>query len=142
MSLERLCALLAIGDEIRRTEVSTPNFNRCLLQASDHGVFETILLSGYHGFFRSDFLEDKGCAESRQKKENLRLRYNQPLKLLGLSANVVRTRLQPNAVMGENILIARGLIPPVLRHVITLGLSKEDFRTQVLRKRITPTQKH
>ena len=49
-----------------------------------------------------------------------------------MAANVVRTRLQPNAVVGENILIAQGEIPEVLRHVITLGLSKEDFDSGVL----------
>ena len=82
-----------------------------------------------------EYLSD-GFRQDEIKYTNLHLRYNQPLTLLRLAANVVRTRLQPNAVVGENILIAQGEIPEVLRHVITLGLSKEHFETGVLRKYI------
>ena len=134
IQLERLCALLAIGDDLQVEEHCVPDFHWYLFQLSDRTVFEKIIQSGYRSFFRPGVMESVACGsrECEEKYRALYKRYNQPLKLLHLASNVVRTRLQPNAVVGEKILIARGEIPEVLRHVITLGLSREDFDSGVL----------
>ena len=56
--------------------------------------------------------------------------YNEPLPLQYRAANVIRTSLKPNAIVGTKTLVAQGKLPPVqLSDVITLGVTKDIVRS-------------
>ena len=56
-------------------------------------------------------------------------KYSKPLSLLQLAANAVRTRLQPNAVVGAKRLVEEGEISRFQAVHLTLGVTKEDIDT-------------
>ena len=56
-------------------------------------------------------------------------KYSKPLSLLQLAANAVRTRLQPNAVVGAKKLVEEGEISWCHAVHLTLGVTKEDMDT-------------
>ena len=52
------------------------------------------------------------------------------LTLERLAANVIRTSLQPNAVVGVKILVENRKLPPHFAEFLTLGLTKENVNAE------------
>ena len=94
---------------------------------ADSRFCDVIIRSGY----RPTDVNQLAEAEPKLKDDVTRFKemYSKPLSLQQLAANAVRTRLQPNAVVGAKRLVEEGEISRSQAVHLTLGVTKDDMDT-------------
>ena len=124
----RVCCFLAIGATLKKRGHKNLELDHFLVSLQTCGAARVIMQSSYcpqPKNLRS--LQKKGKIKHDQIKSFWE-KHPLPLTLERLAANVVRTSLQPNAVVGVNRLVEVGLLPmPYFSSFITLGLTKHKL---------------
>ena len=124
----RLSGLLVIGANLKYlTSLQQSILDRLLVSYSGRPACDVIIRSGY----RPTDVDQLAEAEPKLKDDVTRFKemYSKPLSLQQLAANVVRTRLQPNAVVGAKKLVEEGEISRFQAVHLTLGVTKGDMDT-------------
>ena len=127
----RLSGLLVIGAKLKSlshlTSIQQRMLKRLLVSHTGRPACDVIIRSGY---WPTDV--DKLAEARPQLKDDFtrfKKKYSKPLSLQQLAANAVRTRLQPNAVVGAKKLVEEGEISWCHAVHLTLGVTKEDMDT-------------
>ena len=126
--LTRLSGLLVIGANLKNlTNIQQSILDRLLVSYSGRPACDVIIRSGY----RPTDVNQLAEAEPKLKDDVTRFKkkYSKPLSLQQLAANAVRTRLQPNAVVGAKRLVEEGEISRSQAVHLTLGVTKDDMDT-------------
>ena len=129
-SLQKICAYLAVGDRIRNPSreydlsisiiaVATVGYRAC----------DVIMDSGFRPKHLKTVARIFPPVRNRVQIFKEKYMYNGPLSLHKLAANIIRSRLRPNAVVGAKILMNEGKVPKNMLS-LTLGLTKEDMYTR------------
>ena len=124
----RIAGLLVIGAKLKNlTSIQQSILNRLLVSYSGRPACDVIIRSGY----RPTDVNQLAEADPKLKDDVTRFKemYSKPLSLQQLAANAVRTRLQPNAVVGAKRLVEDGEISWCHPVHLTLGVTKEDMDT-------------
>ena len=124
----RIAGLLVIGAKLKNlTSIQQSILNRLLVSYSGRPACDVIIRSGYRPIDVDKLAE----ADPQLKDDVTRFKnmYSKPLSLQQLAANAVRTRLQPNAVVGAKRLVEEGEISRCHAVHLTLGVTKEDIDT-------------
>ena len=124
----RLSGLLVIGANLKNlTSIQQSILNRLLVSHTGRPACDVIIRSGY---WPTD-VDKLAEAEPKLKDDVTRFKemYSKPLSLQQLAANAVRTRLQPNAVVGAKRLVEEGEISRCQAVHLTLGVTKGDMNT-------------
>ena len=100
-------------------------FEHAVISLATPQQIDIAIDSGYRFSFLNELLIDNH--ESKPVIEDIQEKMKQPLSLEKQAANVLRTRLQPNAFVGVQHL---DLPPGYHKSFITLGVCGEDACTQ------------
>ena len=119
---ERIAVLLVIGAKLKNfTESQQSIFDQLMVLYTVTGptVCDTIMKSGYRPKDVDKLAKDD--PKLKVDVDRFKKKYSNPLSLQQLAANAVRTRLQPNALVGARRLVEEGEISSRQAGPITLG---------------------
>ena len=117
---ERIAVLLMIGAKLKNlTESQQSIFDQLMVLYNGPTVRDTIIKSGYRPKDVDKLAKDD--PKLKVDVDRFKKKYSNPLSLQQLAANAVRTRLQPNALVGARRLVEEGEISSCQARPITLG---------------------
>ena len=128
--LTNMFSLLAMGASFQwklkydRQDYDLYSFEREVIRLATPQQIEMAINSGYRFSFLHQFIYEY---DYEPVVKGIQEKMKQPLSLEKLAANVLRTRLRPNAFVGVQNL---GLPPGYNKSFITLGVCGEDACTQ------------